>query len=477
MNAEVIRVLIIEDDAPAVESLERACRAPGKSVAIDVVTTVAEALEWLGLNDFDLIFCDLGLPEYDGGDGERAQTGIPLLERLVTTWAGTPVIVFSGRLTPRIILRYITPRNRQEDLFGQGRRAMLYAFEKEDLPECEEQVADLIREAARMTGVSVVGQNEPQLTVSQVRVLQNVAARMGCDQVVAERLRGGLSSSATLRVKALGPGASEKGQLVVKIGNRERVALEARRATAAASGLPAGVMASLVYVVEAGAGSLGGTAYQVVDPSSVPLYELVSTDEARAVLAVETLQATFAGSAGQIVEQSFTTLRRPLITDSALVGIADLPVEELDFLAQRKVSICERTQHADLHGFNVFVAANGDPMLIDFGDVRRAPASLDPLTLELGWLFHPESPRDSAWPSEQDLDDWFDIDSFCESAPCADFLRACRVWTNLVKATDAEVASIVLSYALRQLQYGNPSETLARRLVTVAVARLTELSQ
>ena len=126
------------------------------------------------------------------------------------------------------------------------------------------------------------------------------------------------------------------------------------------------------------------------------------------------------------------------------------------------VSICESLAHADLHGFNVLVTSHGEPTLIDYGEVRRAPAALDPVTLELSLLFHPSMVgRLGAWPSENQARHWVDLDEYCEACPFEAVVRACRQWAVDVAATTEDVAATAYAYALRQVKYRNPTLPLA----------------
>ena len=58
------RVLVVEDEENVRSLLNEAFRVEGHHVT--EATTGAEAIEWLGKNEFDLMVCDLGLPELSG---------------------------------------------------------------------------------------------------------------------------------------------------------------------------------------------------------------------------------------------------------------------------------------------------------------------------------------------------------------------------------------------------------------------------
>ena len=48
-------------------------------------------------------------------------------------------------------------------------------------------------------------------------------------------------------------------------------------------------------------------------------------------------------------------------------------------IAQEIATSC---QHGDLHGFNVLCDGLGNAVVIDFGNVGRAPSCIDPIVLE-----------------------------------------------------------------------------------------------
>jgi len=129
--------------------------------------------------------------------------------------------------------------------------------------------------------------------------------------------------------------------------------------------------------------------------------------------------------------------------------------------------------HGDLHGLNVLVTPEGEPTLIDYGDVRRANAALDPVTLELSVVYHPAMQGHlGGWPSEMQAENWGDIDVFCSGCPVEAFVRACRAWAVNVSAGEQEVLATAYAYSVRQVKYGNASLPLALRVAAGTVDAL-----
>src|SRR5262245_58537438 len=81
-----MRVLVVEDDAPLVASLERGLRAAG--FAVDAVGHAERAWELLGHNEYDVVILDLGLPRIDG---------LALLRLVRERALSVPVLVLSAR--------------------------------------------------------------------------------------------------------------------------------------------------------------------------------------------------------------------------------------------------------------------------------------------------------------------------------------------------------------------------------------------
>jgi hypothetical protein len=125
--------------------------------------------------------------------------------------------------------------------------------------------------------------------------------------------------------------------------------------------------------------------------------------------------------------------------------------------------------HGDLHGLNVLVNQLNEPTLIDYGEVIKANAGLDPVTLELSIVYHPAMVgKLDKWPDESQAVHWSSLDSYCAGCPVEGFIRACRQWAENVAAGRDEILASAYAYSVRQAKYGGPHTALA-----AAVARGT----
>ena len=116
---------------------------------------------------------------------------------------------------------------------------------------------------------------------------------------------------------------------------------------------------------------------------------------------------------------------------------------------------------------------DGRPLLIDFGDVGPAPLGLDPLSLELSLVLHPDSPmRAGSWPTSDQLAAWFDLDGYLIDCPAPSFVRACREWLSDV-ADGPTQAALLWGHTARQVKYEVADSRALAALLSSAAAALT----
>lgn len=97
--ANLISILLIEDDIFDAEAVERALSAAQPPIfELSQVATFREAMQLIKTRQFHLVILDLGLPDSSGLDG---------LERLIEAIPKTPVVVMTGLDDDEIALRAI----------------------------------------------------------------------------------------------------------------------------------------------------------------------------------------------------------------------------------------------------------------------------------------------------------------------------------------------------------------------------------
>ncbi|MGH2798961.1 MAG: hypothetical protein ACRDM0_15105 [Thermoleophilaceae bacterium] len=223
--------------------------------------------------------------------------------------------------------------------------------------------------------------------------------------------------------------------------------------------------------MQAGAGRRGALIYQLADEYTRSLFGLIADRDDAAVTATERLRERLGEwvTGAPVVARSLVELRRPLISDVQLRTAEITAPDERDV----EVAVRETMAHGDLHGLNVLVNQLNEPALIDYGEVRRANAALDPVTLELSIVYHPTmAGRLDGWPTEAQAASWHDLDAYCDGCPVDAFVRACRAWAQDVSAGEQEVLATAYAYSIRQVKYGGHAIPLALAVADGAHAAL-----
>ncbi len=468
----ICRLLLIEDDHDEAMAIESACCPDPDSAAIDVVQNGAEGEDALREGEYDLIICDLALPADNRLFEPDTEEGLRLFELMREQSQGTPVIVLSGHADLHMMQRFFQA-NRDGDLYGTRTEEPLVQFyPKEDLPDCVDAVRSHIARTEVLDRLELDIPSGLDLSLSDERALKIYGRRAGAARGVVETLDGGLSDAKTLKVAFTDAAGGSAGTVVVKLGELRKVVREAGRYDQLAARLPVGLGAHVLYVVQAGAGRRGALIYQLADEHTTSLFALLIDGDHAAVAAANRLRDRLTEWVvdAPLVVRSLTELRRPLISDLQLRDSGATLLDERGI----EITVRESMSHADLHGLNVLVNPLAEPTLIDYGEVRRANAALDPVTLELSAIYHPAiAGRLGGWPSDVQAASWHDLDAYCVNCPVESFIRICRGWAEDVSAGPEEVLATAYAYSVRQLKYEGPAVSLAHLVAQGAHEALT----
>lgn len=463
-----MRLLLVEDDPEIVTVFETEF-----SVGFVLVHAASRetALQYLAESTFDLAICDLRIPSESGAMDEDAVHGRAVLTRLLEDHPGTPVVAFSAYGTIEL-MQELLRRARQEDFLGEGvPRELLIFFSKDQLPDCIALIHDIAAEIEQLDRIEIAtGMARLELTWEHERILRVYARRLAASVVRASPLTGGLSGSRVLRLRLEASGA-HVASVVAKLDDIKWVEAECHNVeTLVAPTLASGSYPSAVTLVRAGAGNSGGLFYRFAGGFERSLRDVVTSHDApRVVEAVRNRLEPWRD--GAPVER--TTLEE---IREGLVRMEQIPEGHRDAVAadeSLEIAIRRATAHRDLHICNVLLSDSQIPMIIDFASVGPAPASVDPVTLELSVIFHPGAhDMTRSWPTLEQADHWDDFDRYVDGCPSPKFIESCRLWAFDVAAGDLEVYAVLYAYALRQLRFDRARRDVALALAGCALRRL-----
>jgi len=233
--------------------------------------------------------------------------------------------------------------------------------------------------------------------------------------------------------------------------------------------LSPGITPRLLATYEYGAKSTGAVFYGLAAGHVFSFFDLSMTKPSVCHIAVEeTANGLSAWRNGSMeVRKNVSDVRASLLTNERREAIVkEFDLGWTDEFEGRPVQVKWGCIHSDFHGENVLLTAEGKPAVIDYGDVGLGAASIDPISLELSALFHPNSPwRDHVWPSAEVAAAWGEIDVYVKDCPYPEFVRACRKWASQLAVGRREMAASAYAYLMRQFKYGETNKERAKNIL------------
>jgi CheY-like chemotaxis protein len=469
-----MKVLLVEDKLEIREKLEAELPA---SIDITHVESAEEAIEVLEADLFDLAVCDLKIPASATLLEPHVEHGLHVFDRIRADHPGMPIIVYSAFG----VLKDLGDRLADaplHDLFGDGPTRHVAHREKNKPELLIQSLLDFQEKLSDLEDIEISpATSREYLDGYSRRLLRIYAKQQGGVLVKVARLAGGRSSAVTVRAEIDTSEGPLGGAVVAKMDNQDAIAGEEERLRRYLGPLGAGSYTPLVDAITAGAANRAALFYALASKFDRSLFDVLSADPHEAARTVQSLAETMRPWHAASSEKSMQlkNIRSRLLSGD---HISRLSEESRSLLAEvdedQNVHVNWSTGHGDLHGGNVLVDQDGNPILIDFGRVGRMTASLDPITLEVASVLHPDSSVElGGWPSEDQARKWLDLEQYLVDCPIPEFITQCREWADEVCRGDREKDATLYSYAARQLRFPRSVEqTTVQAFLVGAVERL-----
>jgi DNA-binding NarL/FixJ family response regulator len=469
-----MKLLLIENDRDFLNVLtSEFSNIP--NVEVCTAASRESAFEELQTSSFDLIVCDLKIPTRDGALDDDIEHGLAVYSKATDLASGTPILILSAFGTLDIVTRLLQDAQRKDILGTRIDYPMKDFVQKARLPDCISKVTELANEITQLDSIEISSGNARiELSTKEKRALRIFARRLDGRIVEIAELGSGLSDAKTLRLQVI----DSRGQIctmaVAKIAGLDKIVHEnLRYQSHVAPRLDVGAFTTRVDEVQAGASDVGAIFYTLARTYEKSLFDLLSDEPGRGATVVPRLRSLTARwlEGAPLRPMRARDIRRGLLSDDDIVSCAFL-LDGIDWqgFEEREVSVRHCCQHRDLHGLNVLISEDDSPVLIDYGEVDFASASLDPITLELSLLFHPKGEAiRGAWPSEAQAFEWDNLDRYTRNCPVPEFIRACREWAHNVSAGNREVYSNAYAFSVRQLKYNDTNHTLAVSIISSVI--------
>ncbi len=462
-----MHVLVVEDDADFVAELRQVFAELPGNVDIKVAGSRSAAFGLLENEFFDLIVLDLKIPTIEGALDADPEHGHAVFAHSRTVAPGTPIFVLTGSPAEDFIPAMLK-QQQQVDVWSEGRKVGTVVFlRKIKFDECPTMLSPI---AAAIHGLSDVelDRGGVNLTVQDDRLIRIFARKFGGTRCQISQIGGGLSGAKVVRVRVTDSGGARVHDAVAKLGSPADVRDEGIRFDNLVSRLDPGATPRKLAVLEFGAGALAGIFYGLAEGFESSAFDIALCQDGRAARAVAGVEAATKRWTDGVPQtrRTIRDVRQRVLGDETLTEILQTyPVNWVSDFESAQIQTRWACIHGDLHGSNILIATNGSAVLIDYGDVGDGPASLDPVTLELSLLFHPQGVDLGGWPSLDQARQWGSLDAYLEGCPAAEFVRGCRELAGRVSAGNREVAASAYGYLIRQLKYEDTRKDLTLALL------------
>lgn len=462
-----LHVLIVEDDDDFVDELRETIAAlPGDSI-IRVAGSRDQAYEMLDDDFLDLVILDLKIPTVSGALDADPEHGHAVFTRIRTVAPGTPIFVLTGSPAEDFIPELLS-NQQQMDIWSEGRKTGTILFlRKLNFDQCPETLTPVAEAIERLSDVEL-DRGGINLSLAEDRLIRIFARKFQGVRCVVSGLGGGLSGARVIRLRVTDSQGVQVHDAVAKLSTPSDVRQEGECYDRHVTRLAPAATPRKLATLEFGAHKLAGVFFGLADGFDESVFDVARNAPERSESVIRSVECATARWTDRVPETRKTVreIRQRLLSDESLNQVReDFNLDWVPDFEAREIQARWACSHGDLHGCNVLVSP-AEVALIDYKDVDDGPASLDPVTLELSFLFHPDAPnRSGLWPSADQARRWGDLDSYLEGCPFPDFVRECRNWALRVAAGNREVAVSAFSYLARQLKYVDTDKNCALALL------------
>jgi CheY-like chemotaxis protein len=452
-----MKILFVEDHLTFGPSMAELLRGVAGVGEVSLCRSMALAIEALTSDFYDLLILDLTIPANEGDFEIAPEHGQAVFYEAIKVCPGIPIFILTGSEMDDFI-KGLVRHGEQVDLWGSRvKKNTLDYFEKENADRLFGEVEHVSREVSAVNAVTLNTRGRQLgLSVGAERCIRVAARRMGASAVEVIPLSGGLSRARVIRATMKNGADQIILATAAKLGSLAEIEGEVAAFDKDAKRLPIGFFPPLAETVDKGACGAAGAFYQLAEGYSRSVFDLLAADEAAAVAVVNVVRDRLGIwiNANSVRRGTIADVRRRILWDETFAAIVGENALALDDIETRPVAFRESCIHGDLHGANILVDANAQPVLIDFGDVAAGSSSLDPVMLDLSAAFHPDAVRVGLSARiAPTLGHWPDPDACYANHPLPDFAKACRDWAYDVAGSDLAVLAAGYAYVLRQLRY------------------------
>lgn len=463
-----LHVLIIEDDDDFVEELRNILAALPCESDIRVAGSRDQAFEMLEGGFLDLVILDLKIPTINGALDADPQHGHAVFNKTRAAAPGIPIFVLTGSPAEDFLSDLMAKNQQQIDIWSEGRKTQTILFlKKYDIDKCPAILTDVAQSLEHLSDVEL-DYGGVDLNLAEDRLIRIFARKFQCVRCVVSGLGSGLSGARVIRLRITDSQGVQRHDAVAKLSTHSDIRREGTCYDNHISRLVPAATPRKLATLEYGGHNLAGIFFGLADGFDQSAFDVAANSPERSEHLIHNVEAAMAPWIENVPQTrtSIREIRQRLMDDDSLEQARNaFGLDWTPNFENRRIQTRWGCSHGDLHGCNILVSEGGTA-LIDYGDVGDGSTCLDPVTLELSLLFHPDAPRrPNTWPSTEQARSWGDLDHYLDGCPYPQFVQECRAWALRVAAGNREVAAAAYSYVVKQFKYPDTNKDLALALL------------
>lgn len=471
-----MRILLVEDNKSYAATLRDTILKLGNTF-VDVAQSRKSAVDLLNEQFFDVVILDLEIPTIDDAFDLELEHGQAVFYHARKVAPGTPVYILTAS-EPGLFLVNLVRQGQSVDIWGTGEPVPTVDYYlKEDVLNLFNKLKGFAAQITKTEEVIInKGGKHIDLSEEQKRTLKVFTRSNGGVSCKIHRL-GGLSDAIVLKIAVYDETGHVRLECVGKLGLVKHVDKEVAAYEAEVKHLKLGAFAPVLSYICMGLRGFSGIFYSLADEYKLTFFDVLIKHPAAAPGVLHKIREALSrwSDARKVEKVLISDVRRKVLSDENFNTIvAKFELKHLFDFELCGVTISTSCTHGDLHGGNILVNEKFSPVLIDFGDVGAGFTCLDPLTLELSMLFHPDgSSLGIAQQLEEIIDKWPDMDSYVKSNPLKEVIEYCREWAHDLGPNDESVLVGAYAFVLRQLKYETVRPEVTLRLLSKIVERIS----
>lgn len=467
-----MKVLLIEDDLAFSESLIFRIKSLTPNIRITECRDKESGLRQLKEIFFDLIVLDLTIPVSANQPAMSSTNGQEIFYAANELAPGTPIRILTASEPDQFVLDLVAAGEPVKP-WGSLRIPEFKYFKKTEYTGLIDDIVTYEREAEALTDVEINTQGHEivlsELESRAVRIFTRTYRGVSCK---IKKLGQGLSGSLVLKVDVENDQGAVISISVAKIGtSKVRTEMDSREW---ANSLPIGSCPHILLEINRTLKNVSALFYAASD--FLPFFDFFESKPEIAATVVNSLRGYLDHWAVSRKREQLLVaeVRRRFVSDETLQSLVEDFGIDITHAENCKVNISSSTVHGDFHAGNVLVNLDKPPVIIDFGDTGIGFTCIDPISLELSLIFHPDSTVSGLF--KEGCENWPNLESYSGNHPFREFISSCRTWAHDVGGGDKAVLAVAYAHTLKQFKHETVPKQILIAMINSIAKKLISLT-